>query len=237
MTIKAMNSALDFLRDKYGVGPGVIAEGPECFQLHLPDGNKADLLPHRVERRFVELKKIIDGKTLEGISTFRFAAFRAHGDLRKMLAAELDLAAFLSGSDVVRLFAAGDGQRVCNVIFRLANGVSGCIECSSGLPATAPVLDRHEIIARRGVASDRVVDTQVPQHSIYVWNEDGTATYTDVDTELFGLSDEAIWTVRAAFAVLSQPSLAACWNQAAQASLRQAEAALDCALSGTPVTF
>lgn len=237
MMIKQMNSALDFLRDKYGVGPGSIAKGPEGFQLVLPDGNKVDLLPHRVERRFVELKKIIDGKTLEGISTFRFAAFRPKGDLRKMLAAELDLVAFLSGSDVSSLFAAGDGQRVCNVIFRLANGMSGCIECSSGLPAGTPLLDRHEIIARRGVASDRVVDTQVPQHSIYLWNEDGTATYTDVDTELFGLSDEAIWTVRAAFAVLSNPSLAASWNQAAVVSLRQAEAALKSALSGTPVTF
>ena len=115
--------------------------------------------------------------------------------------------------------------------------MSGCIECSCGLPAGTPLLDSHEVIARRGVASDRVVDTQVPQHSIYVWNEDGTATYTDVDTELFGLPDEAIWTVRAAFTLLSHPSLAAPWNQAALVSLRQAEAALNSALSGTPVTF
>ena len=237
MIIKQMNSALDFLRDKYGVGPGLITKGPEYFQLVLPDGNKVDLLPHRVERRFVELKKIIDSKTLEGVSTFRFAVFRPDGDLRKMLAAELDLAAFLSGSEISGLFAVGDGQRVCNVIFRLANGMSGCIESSSVLPATAPVLDRHEIIARRGVASDRVVDTQIPQHSIYLWNADGAATYTDVDTELFGLSDAAIWTARAAFAVLSNPSLAALWNQAAVVSLRQAEAALNSARSGAPVTF
>ena len=90
MIIEQMNSALDFLRDKYGVGPGLIAKGQEYFQLVLPDGSKVELLPHRVERRFVELKKIIDGKTLEGVSTFRFAAFRPNGELRK-ICGELDL--------------------------------------------------------------------------------------------------------------------------------------------------
>ena len=232
--IKKMNKALDFLREKYGVPAGEIVRGADYHQLRLPDGKTVNLLPWRVERRFVELKKFIDGKTLEDVSTFRFASFAADGDLRKILAKELDLAAWLSGSPVCRLYAVGGGK-VCNVIFRLANGMSGCAECSSALPSGAKPLDKHEIIARRGVACDRVVDSQIPQESIYVWSKNGHSAFTDVDTELFGLPDEAIWTVRAAFAVLAHPELAAEWNAASELSLRQSDAAFRSAETSQPM--
>ncbi len=232
--LEKMNKALDFLRDKYGVPAGVITSGPEYFQLTRPDGKTVDLLPWRVERRFVELKKIIDGKTLEDISTFRFAAFSNGGDNRKALARELDLAAWLSGSGISRLYAVGN-EKACNVIFRLANGMSGCVECGNGLPEGAKPMDRHEIIARRGVASDRLVDSQVPQESIYVWSKEGKSAFTDVDTELFGLPNDAIWVVRAAFAVLSDPSLDEIWNAASKLSLKQSEAAFRSAQSATPI--
>jgi len=97
------------------------------------------------------------------------------------------------------------------------------------------VLDRHEIIARRGVASDRAVDTQVPQSSIYEWTTDGTRTFTDVDTELFGLPNEEIWIVRAAYAVLMKPELAAEWKSAAAAMKRYADAVVRSAAQNQPV--
>ncbi len=232
--LEKMNKALDFLRDKYGVPAGEIVRGTEYFQLKRPDGKTVDLLPWRVERRFVELKKIIDGKTLEDVSTFRFATFSSGGCNRKALARELDLAAWLSGSDICRLYAVGN-EKACNVIFRLANGMSGCVECANGLPGGSAPMDRHEIIARRGVASDRLVDSQVPQDSIYVWSNDGKKTFTDVDTELFGLPNDAIWVVRAAFAVLQNPELDDVWNAASSLSLRQSEAAFRSAETATPI--
>ncbi len=232
--INQMNKALDFLRDKYGVPAGTIIEGAEYFQLQRPDGKTVNLLPWRVERRFVELKKLIDGKTLEDVSTFRFASFTAGACTRKDLAKELDLAAWLSDSAICRLYATGS-KEACNVIFRLANGMSGCVEISNKLPAGNAAMDRHEIIARRGVASDRVVDSQVPQESIYVWSEEGKKTFTDVDTELFGLPNDAIWVVRAAFAVLSNAELDEVWNAAAELSLRQSEAAFNSAATCLPV--
>lgn len=235
--IEKMNAALDFLRDKYGIPAGTIIAGKDYYQLRLENGDTVNLLAHRVERRFVELKKIIDGGTLEDVSTFRFAHFRADGKLEKILANELDLAAFLSGSRVIRVYAVSGGENNCNVIFRLENGMSGCVECGANLPVGAEILDRHEIIARRGVASDRVVDTQVPQSSIYEWTENGKRTFTDVDTELFGLPDEGIWTVRAAYAVLSNPALAAEWNKASADILVQSRAALESARTGKPVNF
>ncbi len=65
--------------------------------------------------------------------------------------------------------------------------------------------DRHELIARRGVASDRVVDTQVPQSSVYVWSDSGADDFTDTDAELARLDPDSVALVRAAYDALSRP--------------------------------
>lgn len=238
MDIATLNDALGRLRAKYGLPQGAIVSGTPWPLLQLPSGQEIPLLRWRAERRFTELKNIIDGGTLEGVSTLRFATFRDGGDLLPLLAAELDLACHLTGSRIVRLYAVmAPGNRACNVILRLENGVSGCVECGVGLPAgTAPV-DRHEVIARRGVASDRTVDTQVPQSSIYLWGEQGARTYTDTDFELYGLPDEGIWTVRAAYAILLHPELGDLWREAGCRCLEQAKAALKAAKQGETVEF
>lgn len=238
MNSKSMNDALNFLRDKYACPEGVIETGAEYALLRMPDGQTVNLLPWRVERRITELKKIIDGGTLEHVSTFRFASFRPDGDLARILARELDLAIFLSGSTISRIFTVtAPGGKSCNAIFRLANGMSGCVECGITLPAGAAPVDRHEIIAMRGVASDRTVDTQVPQESIYQWTADGIKTYTDVDTELFGLSNDEIWVVRAAYAVLMNPALREEWNNASREIIRITAAALESGKTGQPVSL
>lgn len=232
-----MNQALAFLREKYGCPAGEIVTGNAGPELVLPDGKKIRLLPWRVERRFVELKKIIDGKTLEDVSTFRFASFSAGGDPVRMAARELDLAAFLADSPIQRIFAVRCGDAACNILARFANGMSASVECGSKLPSGADGMDRHEIIARRGVASDRTVDTQVPQSSIYEWTDKGLTTFTDVDTELFGLPNEQIWIVRAAFAVLMKTELGPVWNQAAANMEKYAAAIVKSDADNKPVTL
>lgn len=205
-----MNKALKFLTDKYSVPAGEIACIDGMYKV-----NGCTLLPWRVERRFVELKNLINNQTLEDISTLRFSSITAGGCLMKQAARELDLAAWLIGSPVTSFFAVCAGDAAVNLIVKLANDVSVSIECSNKLPAGAETMDRHEIIARRGIASDQVVDTQVPQASIYSFTEKGDARYTDTDAELFGLSEDEIRIVRAAFAVLSNPELGQEWNSAA----------------------
>ena len=63
------------------------------------------------------------------------------------------------------------------------------------------------MIARRGVASDRVVDTQVAQSSVYAWTDAGGQEHTDVDAELFGLHAEQAALVRGAYDALRRPEL------------------------------
>ena len=210
MNIKKMNKGLDFLRGKYGAKKGEITlKNGHCFVGSTP------LLPGRMERKIVELKKMTENGTLEGVSTLRFASFAAKGaDLEAMLAKELDLAAYLGASDVVRVMAVASGNAI-NVLAKLANDVNVSVEVGAGLPKGAEGYDRHEIIAKRGVACDQTVDTHTKHASIRCWGDkDGMAEYTDVDTELFGLTYDEVWNVRAAFALLQDRASAKVWKSA-----------------------
>ena len=210
MNLKKMNNRLDFLRDKYGAAKGEITiKDGHCFVGRTP------LLPGRMERKIVELKKMTECGTLEGVSTLRFARYAAKGsDLEAMLAKELDLAAFLGAADVVRVFAVASGKLAINVLAKLANDVNVSIEIGAGLSKGDAGYDRHEIIAKRGVACDQTVDTHTKHPSIRCWDQGGAVDYTDVDTELFGLSYDEIWNLRAAFALLQKRASAKVWSAA-----------------------
>ena len=209
MNIKKMNKGLDFLRGKYGAKKGSITiKNGHCFVGATP------LLPGRMERKVVELKKMTENGTLEGVSTLRFASFAPKGaDIEAILAKELDLAAYLGASDVVRVMAVANGAAI-NVLAKLANDVNVSVEVGAGLPKGEVGYDRHEIIAKRGVACDQTVDTHTPHASIRCWDTKGAVEYTDVDTELFGLTYEEIWNVRAAFALLQGRASAKVWKAA-----------------------
>ena len=228
MNIKKMNKGLDFLREKYGAKKGEITiKDGHCYVGATP------LLPGRMERKIVELKKMTENGTLEGVSTLRFASFAPGGSrsratvadaqervppktaaqLQAMLAKELDLAAYLGASDVVRVMAVASGAAI-NVLAKLANDVNVSVEVGAGLPRSEAAYDRHEIIAKRGVACDQTVDTHTPHASIRVSGAKGMEEFTDVDTELFGLTYEEVWNVRAAFALLQGRASAKVWKAA-----------------------
>ena len=209
MNLKKMNKGLDFLRGKYGAAKGAITlKDGHCYVGSTP------LIPGRMERKIVELKKMTENGTLESVSTLRFASFAPKGaDIEAMLAKELDLVAYLGASDVVRVMAVASGPAV-NVLAKLANDVNVSVEIGAGLSKGAEPYDRHEIIAKRGVACDQTVDTHTKHESIRCWGPGGMEEFTDVDTELFGLSYDEIWNVRAAFALLQGRASANVWKAA-----------------------
>ena len=208
MKLNEMNTALQGLREKYAVqADGVLVAAPADAWGAAADlvinGKRCKLLPWRVERRFCELKKIVDGKTLEDVSTLRFASMQSCCRIEKLLYRELDLCAYLGESQVRSIFAVLNGA-TANLIVKLADGKSCSVECSGALPDGTSPMDRHELIARRGVACDRTVDTQVPQASIYEFTANGEKRYTDTDTELFGFENDEILLIRAAYAQIGR---------------------------------
>ncbi len=240
MNIGSMNKGLRLLLEKYLPGKQAELEadsGIGCGAVLKQDGDCVKLLPWRIERRFTELKNLAGNGTLEAVSTLRFAAMSAEDTLRNLLYRELDLCEFLGESNIRSAFAVVSGSKTANILIKLADGKSVSIECSAALPEKTLALDRHEIIARRGIACDRVVDTQVPQSSIYLFRSKEETRFTDVDTELYGLENREIWIVRAAFAVVKTPGLAAEWNRTAGFLRRNVDTILTTAKTGKPIFF
>jgi len=168
------------------------------------DPARLPLLPWRHERRFQERKRLLDDGTVTPLLMCRFSCMTDGRtlDLAAVLYREFDLAEWLSGAPIEALEATIQAGRWANVILRLANGVVCGVEVGTALPAGTAMIDRHELIARSGVACDRLVDSQVPQHSIYTFTAAGPEVYTDTDAELFALPMESISLVRSAYDTL-----------------------------------
>ena len=170
-----------------------------------PDDMLLPLLPWRSERRFQELRRLVEDRTVSPLLMCRFSCMTDGRtmDLAAVLYREFDLAEWLSGSPIAAVHASIQAGRWANVILRLADGTVCGVEVGVTLPAGTTMIDRHELIARRGVACDRVVDSQVPQNSVYMFTAAGAGQYTDVDAELFGLSTDDVNLVRAAYDALA----------------------------------
>ena len=183
-------------------GPHAMLPGWTALERPLEPGC-VPLLPWRSQRRFVELKRLVDEQVVTPVCMARFACHTdgSRLDLAAILYREFDLAEWLLGSPIESVTASITGP-VANVIVRLAGGVLCGVEAGAALPPGAAMIDRHELIAQRGVACDRVVDSQVPQDSVYALTADGTSRYTDTDAELFGLEPDEVFLVRAAYDTL-----------------------------------
>ncbi|MBP3706459.1 MAG: hypothetical protein J6J13_04340, partial [Clostridia bacterium] len=68
--MKVFQEKLEFLLDKYSVEAK--AEFKD-LKTAVIDGVETPILSHRLERRFIELKNIVQGGTLQGISVIRVA--------------------------------------------------------------------------------------------------------------------------------------------------------------------
>lgn len=179
------------------------------------ENNHIPLLTWRMRRKFIELKKILTDNVVEEPCLFRISC-RGSIDkwsLSSLLYRELDLCEFIGNGKIVSVQATINENEVANLIVKLDNSILCSIEISTQLQHNSVLQDRHEVIGRRGVASDLVVDTQVVQSSIYTFTEQGETTYTDTDMELFGFDNDQIDHIRAAFHVLKNPAEINKWKQ------------------------
>lgn len=195
--MKTLREKLDLLLDKYSVEKKVILK--DCKTVVM-DGVEIPILPHRSERRFIELKNIVQSRTLEGVSVMRIARIVEKGsDIFAELYREFDICQYILGRKIVGVTAM-QNDNTLNVIATVEDGIVCTVEISATLAKGEIPKDKHEIISRRGIACDVVVDAQLKQDSIYVFGNENKK-FTDVDFELYGLSIEDIAVVRAAFSV------------------------------------
>ncbi|MBQ7936569.1 MAG: hypothetical protein IJ333_09550 [Clostridia bacterium] len=195
--MKILQEKLKFLLTKYSVETEAVLK--DCKTAWI-NGKEIPLLSHRLERRFIELKNIVQGGTLQGISVMRVARIVKNGfDIYETLYRELDLCQYILGRKIRSIMAMENGN-VLNAIATTEDGVVCTIEISATLKSNEHAKDKHEIISQRGIACDVVVDAQLKQDSIYVFGAENKK-FTDVDFELYGLSIEEIAIVRSAFTI------------------------------------
>lgn len=195
--MKILQEKLEFLLDKYSVETK--AEFKDC-KIAVIDGVETPILSHRLERRFIELKNIVQGGTLQGISVMRVARIvEKDNDIYDELYRELDICQYILGRKIVGITAMQNANTL-NVIATAEDSIVCTIEISATLAKGEIPKDKHEIISQRGIACDVVVDAQLKQDSIYVFGTENKK-FTDVDFELYGLSLEDIAVVRSAFTI------------------------------------
>ncbi|MDD4495555.1 MAG: hypothetical protein PHV32_14660 [Eubacteriales bacterium] len=157
-------------------------------------------MAHRYERRFIELKNIVNNGTLVGVSVMRVARIvAADSDIYAELYRELDLCQFILQRKIKSIMVM-QNENVLTTIATTEDKVVCTIEIAATLKEGEIPKDKHEIISQRGIACDVVVDAQLKQDSIYVFGNENKK-FTDVDFELFGLLIEEIAVVRAAFSI------------------------------------
>jgi len=206
---KKIEQALTGLLQKYDVKadrglnlmPGWNFIGKELLDSDVP------LLCWRHNRKFIELKNLVSNNVIEHVCMLRFCSFgsKEQSSLESLIYKELDLCEFLGQGKVISMHSVISDGLAGNIIVKLDNGIIGSVEVGAQVPEGSPYTDRHEIIARRGVASDLSVDTQVPQSSVYTYTTEGKHSYKDVDNELFGFDENSISQIRAAFDVQKNP--------------------------------
>ena len=199
-----MQKGLDLLLNKYSVNAKAVlsADGKTV----IVNGKEIPVLPWDSERRIIELRNLVLTGRLGNLCTYRIGHTAKKGtDLFEMLAREVGILEFTVNSTAKEIFAIA-GKNTMNCIVETENGCVCTIELGATLEDGQKDVDKHEIITDNGVGCDRVVDTQMPQDSIYVFGKNKQA-FMDTDAELYGYEEIQINTIRNAFAVAKNESL------------------------------
>ncbi|MBO4733817.1 MAG: hypothetical protein J5662_04985 [Clostridia bacterium] len=200
--MKDLQAKLDFLFDKYSVETKATLK--DCKTVLIED-QEIPLLSHRLERRFIELKNVVQGGTLAGVSVMRVARIvPKSNDIFDELYREFDICQYVLDRKIIGITAV-QNDNTLNVIATAEGEIVCTIEISATLPFSEAPKDKHEIISQRGIACDVVVDAQLKQDSVYIFGNENKK-FTDVDFELYGLSIEDIAVVRAAFSIAQNKS-------------------------------
>jgi hypothetical protein len=191
-----MQRGLSYLIEKYSVEDKAVlsADG----KLVTIGAKQYPTLPWESERRIIELRNLVVQGRVGNMCTYRIGHTTKKGaDLYDLLAREIGILEFTTNSEVFEIFAI-TGKDTMNCIAETTNGCVCTIELAATLDEGEADIDKHEIITDNGVACDRVVDTQVPQSSIYVFGGE-KARFQDTDAELYGYAEIEVNTIRYAF--------------------------------------
>ena len=201
-----MQKGLNYLLEKYSVDTeAVLSADGKTVKIN---GEDIPVLAWECERRFIELRNLVLLGRLGNMCTYRIGhTAKKDSDLMEVLKREIGIMEFTVDSEAKEIFAIAS-ESAMNCIVETENGCVCTIELGATLDEGERDVDKHEIITDAGVGCDRVVDTQMPQESIYVMGKN-KKVFMDTDAELYGYSEIEINTIRCAFALAKNEELRA----------------------------
>lgn len=146
----------------------------------------------QLKRRYMELRNILDNKMVETPRALRIHhivprdAFTV--SLKDIIIFETNLMEFIIHQKIDRVFADFSNDVYANCIMSTDGNIKVSMELGFSPDGSEPVL-LHEIVARTGIASDVVVDTQTQQYPIYLFKGKQTLRYNDIDAELYDIEN------------------------------------------------
>ena len=159
------------------------------------------LLYHRFDPR---LKAICDyaSEDTDSLSALNVYSFVGRDmSLDELLVRELDIAAYILHSEIESVTAYLNGSSA-NVIARMKSGTLANLELGATMAEGAINQCQHRLITSRGMASDRVVDTQTVSAMLNLYTSSGEHIEIDPgDRDVFGLDYEdsfKVYCIRAA---------------------------------------
>ena len=118
--MKKLQEKLDFLLNKYSVENSVKLKDNKTV---IIDGKEVPTLSHRNERRFIELKNIVNNGTLVGVNVMRVARIVEAGkDIHEELYREFDICQFVLQRKIKSVTVMENGN-VLNAIATTEDGV------------------------------------------------------------------------------------------------------------------
>ena len=130
--MKELQKKLNFLTEKYAIEKDLELKDDSTV---LINGEEFPIFPHRYERRFIELQKLVCSGTIFGVSVMRTARIVENGsNIFNELYRELDICQYVLKRKI-KTITAVQNDNVINVIAVTEDKVVCTIEISATLPS------------------------------------------------------------------------------------------------------
>lgn len=140
--------------------------------------------------------------SLGKLSTLRTSHFAGRDKtMQQLLFVELDLAEYFLRSKVAYIMGFGT-EKAANFIVKMENDTICSLELAVTMPAGEKARAKHTIYSTNGQTSDVCFDNKLDQDEIFLFSDNGNASYVDIDVPLFGLSVKQMDKTYAIFGLL-----------------------------------
>ena len=169
--------------------------------------NGYHLTPWRYDRKLITLRNLgVIQNRLKTICSYKSSnVLNNNVDIDYALFVELDVCEWILNDVITSVYALSNRNKTLSLILRTKKGVLCNIEISTTLALDSTPIKRHEIVGREGMISDRSINEQIPAKAVYLFNDNKgePTTFTDVDSNMFGLTQEEVYVADNVLNILS----------------------------------